>query len=102
MRTRLELDTKLREVLGIENVYFQPPRNITMRYPCVRYKLVAGKVDYANDKTYNYTKAYDVMIIDKDPESSLPDKLLFGFPMCSPSRPYVADNLHHFPFTLYF
>ena len=34
MERRLELHEALCEVLGSRNVYFQPPDNVTMRYPC--------------------------------------------------------------------
>ena len=41
MRTRLDLDDTLREIMGDKgSVYFQPPENLKMKYPCIRYSLM--------------------------------------------------------------
>ena len=37
MRTRLELQSFLEEILGSRNVYFQPPTSFKMEYPAIVY-----------------------------------------------------------------
>jgi hypothetical protein len=102
MSTRLELQTELEDLLGSRNVYFQPPSNLMMKYPCIRY--AGGGVDAkrANDHLYNYTRRYEGVIIDPDPDSEIAFTMLQHFQMCSLGQPYAADNLNHFPFTLYY
>ena len=36
-RTRLTLQTKLEDLLGSKHVYYQPPENLKMEYPAIRY-----------------------------------------------------------------
>ena len=42
MSKRIDLGNKLKEILGSSNVYFQPPDNLKMVYPCIRYRLEGG------------------------------------------------------------
>jgi hypothetical protein len=102
MSTRLKLQTELEDLLGSRNVYFQPPTNLMMKYPCIRYSGSGVDSKKANDHLYNYTKRYEGVIIDPNPDSEIAMRLLMHFPMCSLGSQYVADNLNHFPFTLYY
>lgn len=97
MATRLELSEKLHE-LGI-NVYHQQPETFKMTYPCIIYNLNNDQAIHADDRIYNRKKRYSVTIIDRNPDSELPDRLsdLFGVRM---ERHYTADNLHHFSYTI--
>lgn len=102
MASRLNLHEVLCEVLGTEEVYFNPPESKKMSYPCIRYELSDPDLKYANDRNYSKTSKYEGVVIDWDPESTIPDSVLSRFPMCRLGKPYRADNLNHFPFTLYF
>lgn len=102
MADRLELHAELIDVLGSPNVYFQPPPTVLMNYNAIRYKLSGKDIIRANDKLYRIVNQYEGVVITKDPESDIPDKLLMRFPMCSVGRPYQADKLNHFPFTIYY
>lgn len=97
MATRLELSEKLHE-LGI-NVYHQQPETFKMTYPCIVYNLNNDQAIHADDRIYNRKKRYSVTIIDRNPDSELPDRFsdLFGVRM---ERHYTADNLHHFSYTI--
>lgn len=102
MARRPNLHEELCKILGSRNVYFQPPQNLNMSYPCIRYSPIEPHQGYADDRNYCKTGGYDGIVIDYDPESDIPGKILEHFPMCKLGRPYVADNLNHFPFTLYY
>lgn len=102
MASRLELHEELCNILGSRYTYFQPPSNITMKYPCIRYSSDGVSSTYANDQMYNYTKRYNGIVIDQDPDSTIAESILKHFQMCSLGSPYIADNLYHFPFTLYY
>lgn len=102
MATRLNLHEELCEILGNRNVYFQPPSSVLMRYDAIRYELSGKDLKHANNRIYHSTNKYDCILITKDPDSSIPDKILNHFQMISFGVPYTADGLNHFPFTLYY
>jgi hypothetical protein len=102
MADRLELQSKFEELLGSRNVYFQPPSSISMKYDAIRYKLSGKDLKRANNRIYGSINRYDGVIITKNPDSTLPDRLLDSFEMVSFGSPYTADNLNHFPFTIYY
>lgn len=102
MASRLKLHEELIEILGTENVYFDPPASALMHYDAIRYSLADPNIKRANNGVYLVTNQYDGVVITYDPESTIPDSILRHFPMCSLGRPYIADNLHHFPFTIYY
>lgn len=93
---------ELCEILGTRNVYFQPPKSVIMKYDAIRYKLSDKDLKKANDKLYQFTNQYEGVVITSDPDSDIPDKILLHFEMCSFGRPYTAENLNHYPFTLYY
>lgn len=101
MDRRLELQSKLEELLGSENVYFQPPESDKLKYPCIIYLLSSVDTMYANGSIYSKSKQYLVTVVDRDPDSELPWKIL-KLPYCSFVRSYSKDGLNNFVFNLYF
>ncbi len=102
MHTQVDLQNALEQFLGSRNVYFQPPSNVHLKYPCIIYDWSKVKPEYANNYMYMHTKAYEVMIIDQKKNSEFPDKFLTAFPYVSFSRVYPADGLWHFVYNLYY
>ena len=99
---RLLLDDIFRtQILGSNNVYFQPPESVKMRYPAIKYSLDNVQNTYADDLPYLSAKRYKVTIIDRDPDSLLPG-LMNSLPFCRMDRWYAADNLNHWVFTIYY
>jgi hypothetical protein len=101
MGTRLELQSTLENILGSRNVYFQPPENIKISYPCIIYKRNYEKTNFADNKPYKNTKRYAVTIVDRNPDSIVLDKLS-NMPMCSFDRHMTVDGLNHDIYNLYF
>lgn len=101
MAPRLELQTLLEGVLGSGNVYFQPPSNLQMKYPCIVYALDKAKTEFADNNPYSRAKRYQLTVIDRNPDSAIPDKIGW-LPMSNLNRIFTADNLHHHVFNLYF
>lgn len=101
MGQRLELQTLFEELLGSTNVYFQPPPNVQMEYPCIVYKRDRITTRFANNTPYRLTNRYMVTVIDRDPDSTIPDAIA-KLPMSIFDRHYVANNLNHNIFNLYF
>lgn len=101
MAQRLDLQNLLISLLGSNNVYFQPPSNIQMQYPCIVYKRDDIKNDFANNQPYKQKKRYQITVIDPNPDSDIPDKL-GRLPLCAYDRFYAADNLNHDVYKLFF
>lgn len=102
MGRRPDLHEELCTLLGTRNVYFQPPASVKMQYDAIRYELSGKDLKRANDKIYRSTNRYDGVVITRRPDSELPDQILSHFEMIDFGTPYTADNLYHFPFTLYY
>lgn len=100
MGNRLELQTRLEDILGSRNCYFQPPASVQMKYPAIVYSLDNIDKLYANNDTYKSLMAYTVTLIDKNPDTPYLVEIL-KLPYCRFNRFYTADNLNHWVFTLY-
>lgn len=101
MAQRLELQALLEELVGSRNVYFQPPPGFEMAYPCIVYTRSRILTRFANNFPYFLRDRYTLTVIDRDPDSVIVGKVA-RLPMCSYDRPYVADQLNHTVFTIYF
>ena len=95
---RLDLQSLLETFT--DHVYFQPPTNVQMQFPCIVYKLDDMDSDFADNRPYYRKKRYMVTVIDRDPDTSIPDNVA-DLPLTSFLRNFVADNLHHFVILLY-
>ena len=102
MGTRLELHERLTDILGSSSVYFQPPENLKMRYPCIVYSRSNGDTDFADNAPYRFTRRYQITVIDKDPDTEIPDTIAKTFPMCVYDRSFTSDNLNHYVLNLYY
>lgn len=101
MGQRLDLQALFESLIGNRNVYFQPPENIQMKFPCIVYNRDYAVTQYADNNPYHYKKRYMVTVIDRNPDSLIPDKIV-GLPLTRFVRHYVTDNLHHDVFDVYF
>lgn len=96
---RLELNSFFKHLTP--NVYYQPPASVKMKYPAIRYELYRIDTAPANNKPYLTDRAYQVMVIDADPDSVIAEELS-KWPMSRFNRAYTADNLNHFVFIIYY
>lgn len=101
MENRLSLHEVLCDILGSRNVYFQPPENIKMNYPAIIYSREGIDSTHADDMKYLHNHRYQIMVVGTDPDTDLIDKML-EIQRCRYDRHYIADNLHHDVFTLYY
>ena len=102
MASRLELHEEFCDILGSRSVYFQPPASIKLNYPCIVYSISNVNKQNANDKMYKSMNEYKVVVIDSDPDSEIPSKIIAHFPMCRFDRVYTSDNLNHSALSLYY
>lgn len=102
MEKRLQLHDELVEILGTDKVYFQPPENVKLSYPCIVYRKAAPRTQFADDHVYRYTQRYDVTVMYTDPDMDISKRLVLHFPMCSIDRSYNVENLYHDAITLFY
>ncbi len=100
-RSRFDLHQKLLDVSGLP-CYFQPPEDQRMDYPCIVYEKDSSSIKHADNMKYSRMKRYSLKLIHRDPDYAMPDILLDSFQYISEGTRYIADNLYHDPFTLYF
>jgi hypothetical protein len=72
-----------------------------MKYPCIVYKRDTADSKFASNNPYRFTQRYQVTVIDRDPESAIPNKVA-ALPLCVYSRFYAVEGLNHDVFNLYF
>ena len=82
------------------NVYFQPPANVQMKFPCIVYKRAQADTRFANDGTYLFTNRYTITVIDRNPDSPLVEAVA-KLPMCRHTTFFVAENLNHDNFDIF-
>ena len=71
MGTTRQLQDELKALLGSNNVYFQPPSNLKMKYPCFVFALGSGSQSMADNKTYLYTDRYSLTYISYDADDEM-------------------------------
>ena len=99
MGLRLELQKLLENVTT--NVYFQPPTNVQLKYPCIIYKRDFADTKFADNEPYGYKRRYMITVIDQNPDSEIPEKIA-ALPMSLFNRFYTVDNLNHDVYSMYF
>ena len=100
--TRVEFGAALKALeTGEPHAYFQPPTGKSIEYPCFIYSRITGLTMRADNNRYGYAEGYEVLYITTDPDTDMPSKIMDAFTYCSDGKPYVKDNLYHFPFTIY-
>lgn len=100
MAERMDLESRLIDIMKTNHVYYQPPETIKMKYPAIVYFLDDINHLYANDSKYKEDRSYTITLIDRNPESIYIDDIL-ALPYCSFDRHFVTDNLNHFIFNIF-
>ena len=101
MINRLELQSKLEEILGSSNVYYQAPPNTGMKYPCIIYKFNNYNRMDADNKPYilsgNWTITHIYKSIKND---TIKETMINSFLGCSFDRRIVSDGVYNDYYTL--
>lgn len=101
MGTTRKLQDELKALLGSNNVYFQPPSNFYMEYPCFVITRGSGSQTPADNSTYQFVKRYTITHIGYDPDDDIIDRMVAHFQMCKYDRSFTEDTLQHDVFSLY-
>ena len=99
---RRDLQSKLETLLGSSNVYFQPPESFKLRYPAIVYSTAIPDSKYANNRLYMYTNKFSLIYIRQTNTEDKMKEIAQAFPLIKQDRTYVADNLYHTVYDLYY
>lgn len=83
-----------------KRVYFQPPEDLKIEYPCMIYHLSEIRTVHAGNLPYAAAWKYSVTFITRDPDSPVPGEMA-ALPLCKFDRYFTNDNLHHYVFIIY-
>ena len=101
MKSRLDLQSELEEMLGSKHVYYQPPENLKIEYPAIIYSVNDIININADNIKYHNRIQYQLIVIDKKPDNEVIKKIL-DLPLSSFDRHYAYNNLNHDVITLYY
>ena len=106
---------ELRDLLGTDEVYFQPSADAGISeqgesyiftgidYPCFIVERTTSYQPKADDKTYLFRPGYQVTYINRDePDPEMLETMVMHFQNISYDRHFVSDNLHHDVFMIYY
>ena len=106
---------ELKDLLGTDEVYFQPSAEAEIgqngeryiftgiEYPCFIIQRTISYQPKANDKTYLFRPSYEVTYINRDePDPEMVTVVMTHFQLCRYERHYISDNLHHDVFMIYY
>ena len=92
MSNRADLQAMLESMLGSQNVYYQPPSSVKMKYPAIVYSRKNIENTHADNEVYVQSYSYDITYIDKRADSRVVFELS-KLPKCRFDREYIVDNL---------
>lgn len=84
----------------LNNVYFSPPPDVKLNYPCIVYKQESREKQNADNRLYILHKPYSITYMNTRPDSNIPDKIL-EFPMSRQTQVYCSDGIYHYVYKLY-
>lgn len=98
---RLELHELLVELLGSRNVYYQPPESVRIKYPAIKYSRDDIQNTFANNNVYMQQYAYEITVIDEDPDSEIVNKIS-KLPTARFERHFTSDDLNHDVYQIFY
>jgi len=99
MATRAELSEVLHTLA--DNVYFQPPATVQMKYPCIVYNRKPHQIAHADNRPYRKDTLWQLTVIDRSPDSSIAEAIE-ELPGIKCDANFAQDNLHHYVYSLYY
>ena len=98
IESRKNLGKLLTEILGSNNVYFQPPESMKLKYPCIIYTRNKIITTPADNLAYKTDFSYTITLVDTDPDSPINIKLIAAG--CKFDRPFKTTGLYHTVYTI--
>lgn len=101
MDRRPELHDLLKNLLGTDHVYFDPPENLKMVYPAIVYNRDFQNARFGDNIPYSRRRRYQITIIDPNADSVYPE-MVAEMPLTTFVRHFTTEGLHHDVYDAYF
>ena len=102
MASRHNLQDELEELLGSEEVHFQPPESKKLTYPCIVYVRGKDMNLRADNRQYHRFDRYNLTYMTRDPDDEMINKLSSHFRSCSLVGSNRKDYLNMYHYDLYY
>lgn len=99
-RSRLDFQRELRKHAAY--AYYMRPQNNKLVYPCFVYRNIAPRQVKADNRNYLTIPGYEVLYISDTENEGMIEEMTSAFGYCTAGAPYIADDLFHYPFTIYY
>ena len=83
------------------NVYFQPPQNLRLVYPCIIYERERIDNRDASNAVYNQNTNYQVTVVDQNPDSTIVNEIS-KLVNSRHVRNFRTEGLNHDVFKIYY
>lgn len=95
-----KLQKILVDILGSNNVHYQPPESKRIDYPAIVYSRADIDNTHANNKVYKQGYLYEITFMGYDPDDDVIAKLS-SLPNCRFNRHFSNDGLNHDVFIIH-
>lgn len=102
MDRRIKLHHLLEKILGSKNVYYDPPEDFKLTYPCIVYFQENNAEWHADNRQYHRAKRYSLTYITRKADDPMVDQIDEQLLYCSLNRSFTTSNLHHHAYTLFY
>lgn len=99
---RMKFSAKLKEFVHPDNVHFQPPATVKLKYPCIIYNRMPAHKNFANNQKFLNKPLWRVQVIDKNPDSTIGDDIDNSFMYSKIISLDTIDNLLHTTIEIYY
>ena len=99
---RMKFSSKLKEFVTPENVHFQPPATVKLKYPCIIYHRMPAHKEFANNTKFLNKPLWRVQVIDNNPDSIIGDNIDNAFMYSKIVSMDTIDNLLHTTLEIYY
>lgn len=91
------------EATNTGKVYFQPPSNVKLEYPCWVIERSDAQQTKADDKSYLFRICYRCIFMNRsEPDPEVLRIIPNRYNYCRYQNHYVVDNVHHDVFFIYY
>lgn len=97
-----QLKEVLKSYLGNDNVYYQPPETVKLRYPCIIISRNGANTFSADDMNYIIRMRYTLTYVSRTFDDPVAAGILELLPSISLDRSYTADNLYHTVYSVFY
>ena len=97
---RLELHALLEAAYPDLTIYYRPPSNLPLEYPCIVYSLAGHDLSHSNNSTYNVGDIFDVSLITVRPGTTHSNNPMLKIRGCTLTTIYSQANLIHNKFRI--